>query len=95
MQQASCKYETPRLELKSSQTFLAIKRCEGTKFGEVIKQSRSLIYKLGHICATRGVPVNDTCCVALSFRLFFVFFLIQELQIQIFYIGRGSGVFFI
>jgi hypothetical protein len=31
----------PRLKLKSSQTFLAIKRCEGTKIGKVIKQSRS------------------------------------------------------
>ena len=31
MRQASCKYETPQLELKSSQTFLAIKRCQRTK----------------------------------------------------------------
>ena len=71
MRQASCKYETSRLELKSSQTILAIKRCEGKKIGKVIKQSRSLIYKLGHICATRGIPVNDTCCVRFFFRVFF------------------------
>jgi hypothetical protein len=31
MQRASCKYEMPRLELKSSRTFLAIKRCQRTK----------------------------------------------------------------
>jgi len=58
MWQASCKCEMPRLELKSSQTFLSIKRCEGTKIGKGIKQSRSSIYKLAHICATRGIPVN-------------------------------------
>jgi hypothetical protein len=46
MRQASCKYETPRLDLKTSQTFLAIKHCEGTKIGKVIKQSQRLIYKL-------------------------------------------------
>ena len=46
MRQASCKCETPRLELKSSQTFLAIKRYEGTKIGKVIKQSIGSIYKL-------------------------------------------------
>ena len=43
MRQASCTCETSWLELKSSRTFLAIKRCEGTKIGKVIKQSRSLI----------------------------------------------------
>jgi predicted transcriptional regulator len=36
----------PRLELKSSQTFLAIKRYEGTKIEKVIEQSQSSIYKL-------------------------------------------------
>jgi hypothetical protein len=30
MRQASFKCETPRLELKSLQSFLAIKRCQGT-----------------------------------------------------------------
>jgi hypothetical protein len=49
----------PRLSLKSSATFLAIKRCEGTKIGKVIKQSRSSIYKLAHICATSGKAVNS------------------------------------
>jgi hypothetical protein len=43
MQRVSCKYEMPRLELKSSATFLAIKRCQRTKFGKVIKLARSSI----------------------------------------------------
>jgi hypothetical protein len=37
MRQALCKCEMPRLKLKSSRAFLAIKRCEGTKLGKVIK----------------------------------------------------------
>ncbi len=37
MRQALCKYETPHLELKSSRSFLAIKRCQRTKFGKVLK----------------------------------------------------------
>jgi hypothetical protein len=41
MQQASFKCETPRLELKSSAKFLAIKRCQGTKSKKVIKLARS------------------------------------------------------
>ncbi len=37
----SCvKCEMPRLELKSSRTFLAIKCCQGTKSEKVIKRSR-------------------------------------------------------
>jgi hypothetical protein len=51
MQRASFKCEMPRLKLKSSQTFLAIKRCERTKIGKVIKQSRSSKLKWAHICA--------------------------------------------
>ncbi len=43
MQQASCKWETPQFELKSSCTFLAIKRCQRTKLGKVIKLTRSSI----------------------------------------------------
>ena len=46
-------------ELESSAKFLAIKRCQRTKIGKVIKQYQSSIYKLVHICATRGIPVND------------------------------------
>ena len=38
-----CKCEMPRLELESSATFLAIKRCQRTKFGKVIKLARSPI----------------------------------------------------
>ena len=34
MQRASFKCETPRFKLKSSRTFLAIKRCERTKIGK-------------------------------------------------------------
>jgi hypothetical protein len=54
MRQASCKCETPRLELKSSQTFLAIKRWKGTKIGKVIKQSRNheAQFISWRICAT-------------------------------------------
>ena len=54
MRQASCKYETPRLELKSSAKFLAIKHCQRTKFGKVISLARSSIFKWAHICAHRG-----------------------------------------
>jgi hypothetical protein len=49
--------EMPHLELKSLRTFLCIKRCEGTKIGTVIKQSRSSIYKLVHMRATSGKAV--------------------------------------
>jgi len=41
MLQASFKCETPRLELKSSRTFLAIKRCQRTKIQKVIKLAQS------------------------------------------------------
>ena len=36
MGQASYKCEMPRLELKSSRSFLAIKRCEGTKLEKLL-----------------------------------------------------------
>jgi len=36
MREVSCKYEMPRLELKSSAKFLAIKHCQRTTFGKVI-----------------------------------------------------------
>ncbi len=51
MGQASFKCETPRLELKSSRSFLAIKRCQRTKIGKVIKLARSS-KKSGRISAT-------------------------------------------
>ena len=38
--------------------FLAIKRCEGTKIGKVIKGSLSSTCKLVHICATRVKAVK-------------------------------------
>ncbi len=58
MWQASFKCETLQLELKSSRSFLAIKCCQRTKSKKVLKQSRSSINKLGHICATSGKAVN-------------------------------------
>ena len=60
MQQALFKCETPRLKLKSSQTFLAIKRCEGTTIGKVIKHLRSSKLRWSHICAHSCIPVNET-----------------------------------
>jgi hypothetical protein len=39
MQQALFKCEMPWLVLKSSATFLCIKRCEGTKIGKVINRN--------------------------------------------------------
>ena len=52
--------------MKSLQTFLAIKRCKGTKNRKVTKQSRSSIYKLAHICATRGILVKRPIAAATS-----------------------------
>ncbi len=43
MQWALCKCEVPRLELESSAKFLAINRCQRTKFGKVIKLAQSSI----------------------------------------------------
>jgi len=40
-------------------TFPAIKRCERTKFGKVIKQSRSSKLRWAHICAHSRIPVNS------------------------------------
>jgi hypothetical protein len=63
MQQASSKYETPRLELKSSWSFLAIKHCQQTKFEKVIKLTQSSIKKWSHICDHRGSAVNGIVSV--------------------------------
>ena len=46
--------DTPQLELKCSQTFLAIKCCQRTKLGKVIKLAQRSIFKWAHICAHRG-----------------------------------------
>jgi len=54
MQQVLFKCETPQLELKSSHTFLAIKRSQWTKIGKVINLARSL-FKNCRISATIGV----------------------------------------
>ncbi len=54
MQQALCKWEMPRLELKSSRSFLAIKRYQRTKSKKVFKLARSSLKSWAHICAHRG-----------------------------------------
>jgi hypothetical protein len=41
MRRASFKCETPQLKLKSSRTFLAIKRCEGTKIGKLLSNNEA------------------------------------------------------
>jgi hypothetical protein len=74
MQQVSFKCKKPRLKLKSSRTFLAIKRCERTKIGKVNKQSRSSIFKLAHILwAHSCIPVKEfltnSCDINLVKRL--------------------------
>ena len=61
MQRASFKCETPRLELKSSRSFLAIKRCQRTKIGKVIKLARSS-KKSGRISAT--IVVNSLTAIS-------------------------------
>ncbi len=49
MRQASFKCEAPRLELKSSRSFLAIKLCQRTKSKKVINRSRSSLKSWAHI----------------------------------------------
>ena len=56
MRQALFKCKTPRLKLKSSRRFLAIKRWEGTKIGKVIKQSRSSKLRWAYIWAHSRIP---------------------------------------
>ena len=58
MRQALFKCETPRLELKSLQSFLAIIRFQGTKSKKVSKLARSFLIKVAHICANRDIPVK-------------------------------------
>jgi hypothetical protein len=64
MRQALFKCETPRLKLKSLPTFLAIKRCERTKIGKVMNQSRSSKLRWAHICIHSRIPVNGCHYVA-------------------------------
>ena len=56
MQQASFKCEMSWFQLKSLCTYLAIKRCQRTKFRKVIKLTRSSI-KNGRITVTIGVKL--------------------------------------
>ena len=43
-----------RLELEISRSFLAIKHCQRTKIRKVIKQSRSSLKTMAHMCAISG-----------------------------------------
>ena len=59
MRQALFKCETPRLKLKSSRSFLAIKRWQQrTKSKKVIKHLRGSKLRWAHICAHSRIPVN-------------------------------------
>jgi hypothetical protein len=70
MRWALCKCETPQLELESSAKFLAIKRCQRTKIGKVIKLSRSLIQN-GCISEPIGVKLlSHTRSALFSFSSF-------------------------
>ncbi len=55
MRQAAQICETPRLELKSSPTFLAIQRCQQTKIQKVINLERSLSNTQGNQCCLLGM----------------------------------------
>jgi putative IMPACT (imprinted ancient) family translation regulator len=59
MRQALFKCETPRLKLKSSRSFLAIKRLQWTKSKKVIKHLRSSKLRWAHICTHSRIPVNS------------------------------------
>ncbi len=59
MQQASCKCETPQLELKSLRTSLAIKRFQRTKIKKVINRSRISLKSWAHMCTHRGKAVKE------------------------------------
>ena len=81
MRQAWFKCEMPQLELKSSGAFLHIKLCEQTKSQKVIKQSRSLLKKVAHMCTTSGKDVKDLdpCNMANTSKLF-IYKLFDNLQ---------------
>jgi hypothetical protein len=48
----------PLVKLKSSATFLGIKRIKRTKIRKVIKLDQSPRKPVAHICASSGYPVN-------------------------------------
>jgi hypothetical protein len=58
MRQALFECETPRLKLKSSRSFLAIKRWQRTKSKKVIKHLRSSKLRWCHIWHHSCIPVN-------------------------------------
>ena len=66
MRQASFKYETPRLEPKSSQIFLAIKRCERTTIGNLLSDHEAII-EGGCISATIGVKLLNSLTAMVAY----------------------------
>jgi hypothetical protein len=66
MRQASFKYEMPRLEPKSSQIFLAIKRCERTKIGYLLSDHEAII-EGGCISATIGVKLLNSLTAMVAY----------------------------
>jgi hypothetical protein len=57
----------PRLELKSSRSFLAIKRCQRTKSKKVIKRSRSSLKSWAHIAPIAVKLLNEHVQITLIF----------------------------
>ena len=51
MRQVLFKCEMPQLELESSATFLAIKRCQRKKLEKLLSNHEALFKKWAHICA--------------------------------------------
>ena len=71
MLQASFKCKMPRLELKSWQTFLAIIRCQRTKFRKVIKLARSSKKSGSIYYGTIAVKLFNgflDCCISAIFE---------------------------
>ena len=64
MQQALFKCETPQLELKSLQTFLAIKCCQRTKIGKVINLAQSSLNKVTHVWLRCLPPLQSLIQIA-------------------------------
>jgi hypothetical protein len=56
----------PGLELKSLRSFLAIKRCQGTKSKKVNKLARSSLIKVAH--APMGIPGTIEKTITIIFK---------------------------
>jgi hypothetical protein len=68
MRQALFKCEMPRLKLKSSRSFLAIKRWQRTKSKKVIKHLRSSKSRWAHICTHSRIPVKSYVVLSRAFN---------------------------